>query len=66
MNECIQFAGIIVTILGSCLFLWNEMKNMESRIDKQSDRADKLYEMYCEMQKDYNQKFYDILKEGRK
>lgn len=59
MNEWIQFAGIIVTILGSSWFVWSEMKGIETKLDQkieqQSQRTDKLYEM-----------FIDLLKEGRK
>lgn len=39
----------------------------------QSARSDKLYEMFCSVQTDYNskfdkinEKFYDLLKDGRK
>jgi len=55
MNEWIQFTGIILTVLGTFAFLWRELKTLESRLDNQGKRTDKLYEM-----------FIDLLKEGRK
>lgn len=55
MKEWIQFAGIIFTVLGTFGFLWRELKNLENRIDKQSDRTDKLYEMYVDTQKEIKQ-----------
>lgn len=59
MNEWIQFTGIILTVLGTFVFLWKEMKTIETKLDsqiqKQSERTDTLYEM-----------FIDLLKEGRK
>jgi hypothetical protein len=55
MNEWMQFSAIIFTVLGTFGFLWRELKTLESRIDKQSNRTDKLYEM-----------FIDLLKEQKK
>lgn len=49
MKEWIQFAGIIFTVLGTFGFLWRELKTLENRIDKQSDRTDKLYQMFIQL-----------------
>lgn len=52
MNEWIQFLGIISTILGTFGFLYREIKTLETRIDNQSDRTDKLYEMFIHLLKE--------------
>lgn len=49
MNEWLQFSGIIITVLGTFAFLYREIKTLENRIDKQSDRTDKLYEMFIDL-----------------
>lgn len=53
-----EFIVLLVTLIGGFYIL-------DRKIDRQSDRTDRLYEMYCDSQKDYNQKFYDILKAGK-
>ena len=35
------------------------------RMEKQSERTDKLYEMFCDLQKSGDQKFYDLLKDRK-
>lgn len=55
MSDWVQFTSIIIFVLGTYASLWREIKKLESRMDKQSDRTDRLYEM-----------FIDLLKDGRK
>jgi amino acid permease len=68
----------VIVIIGSLgtftLWLFNKLdsdiKTLGIRQDTQIARLDQLYHMYCEMQKDYNdkfektnEKFYQLLKE---
>lgn len=55
--------SIIATVLGSAYYIHRDIIN---DMKAQSARTDKLYEMYCEIQKETSQKFYDLLKEIRK
>lgn len=48
MNEWIghaEFIVLLITILGSFYLL-------DGKIERQSSRTDRLYEMYCEVQKE--------------
>ncbi len=67
MSEWIQFSGIILTVLGTFVFLWKEMKTIEDKvqdqIQKQSNRTDRLYEMFCDMQKQMKDEILDMKKE---
>lgn len=51
----IEWVSIISIFLICFVFLFNEMRRLESKIDQQTSRTDKLYEM-----------FIDLLKESRK
>jgi hypothetical protein len=60
-----EFIVLLVTLIGG-------FYTLDGKIERQSERTDRLYEMYCDVQKDYNQKFeavnmkfYDLLKEKR-
>ena len=72
-NCYIGFLAMALTIIG---FVYGFLRNFKSDIDKHIDRleldiksqnarTDQLYQMFCDMQKDYHQKFYDLLKEKR-
>lgn len=59
----IEFMILLVTLIGG-------FYTLDGKIERQGQRTDKLYEMFCEMRTDYsekfekvNQKFYDLLKE---
>ena len=61
-----EFIVIFVTLVGGFYLL-------DGKIDRQGERTDKLYEIWCTNQKEIsdmraesNQKFYDLLKEGKK
>lgn len=49
----------IIGVLLSCFIF------LLVRMEKQSERTDKLYEMFCDLQKSGDQKFYDLLREGK-
>lgn len=53
--EWFQVASIIGTVLLAAFAVWKEVKGLEAKIDTQSARTDKLYEM-----------FIDLVKETRK
>lgn len=54
-----EFLVLLITLLGGFYLL-------DGKIERQSQRTDKLYEMFCEIRKDFDQRFYELLKEGRK
>lgn len=59
----LQTISIIGTVLVTAYYIHRDIiADMKS----QTARTDKLYEMFCEMQKETSQKFYDLLKETRK
>jgi len=49
----IEFLVLLITLLGGFYLL-------DGKIERQGERTDKLYEMFCDAQKDYNNKF-DII-----
>jgi len=57
--QIIEWASIIGTILTCFIFLM-------SKIERLGSRTDRLYEMFIDLRKDSDQKFYDLLKEQRK
>jgi len=72
-----EWISIIGTFLVCFVFLFYQNQLQTERTDKiserlqqemstQSERSDKLYIMFAESQKEFHQKFYDLLKEGRK
>lgn len=52
----VEWVVVLITLLGGFYML-------DGKIDRQSERTDRLYEMYCAAQKDNSEKFYDLLKE---
>jgi len=55
----IEFMVLLTTLIGGFYLL-------DGKIETQSARTDRIYEMFCQQQKEFDQKFYDLLKEGRK
>lgn len=53
-----EFVILLITLLGGFYLL-------DGKIERQSQRTDRLYEMYCELRKDFDQRFYDILNERK-
>ncbi len=53
-----EFVILLVTLLGGFYLL-------DGKIERQSQRTDRIYEMYCEIRKDFDQRFYDLLKETK-
>jgi hypothetical protein len=45
--------------------LRREMKEMRQEMKQQNTRIDQLYQMFVDSQKEFNQKFYDLLKERK-
>jgi len=64
--QIIEWASIIGTILTCFIFLMSKIERLEDRLDVQGARTDRLYEMFVELRRDSDQKFYDLLKEQRK
>lgn len=50
-----EWASLATLVLGSFLFLHNQINNLEQKIERQCGRTDKLYEM-----------FIDLIKENKK
>lgn len=68
--EWMHTLSIILTILATTYYVH---RDIVSDMKAQTSRTDKLYEMFCEIRKEIyeeqkktDQKFYDLLKEGRK
>lgn len=62
MTDWTQTIALMITIIGGAYYIHCDIKeDMKS----QTARTDKLYEMFCEIQKETSQKFYDLLK-GKK
>lgn len=72
-----EWISIIGTFLVCFVFLFYQNQLQTERSDKiserlqeemarQSERSDKLYVMFTESQKEFHQKFYDLLIQGRK
>lgn len=62
----VEFMVLLVTLIGGFYLL-------DGKIERQGERTDKLYEIYVNTQKDifelradFNQKFYELIKEGKK
>ena len=53
-NEVIEFLkGFnIQTLIGVFLMLWYFAKHIETKIDRQSERTDRLYEMFIDLLKE--------------
>ena len=51
----LEWLTLFVTLVGGFYLL-------DGKIERQSQRTDRLYEMYCELRKDFDQRFYDMLK----
>lgn len=72
--DWVQTLSIMATVIASAYYIHREI---QADIKATNSRTDRLYELYCEaksdgdqklmeMQKNMDQKFYDLLKEGRK
>lgn len=68
--EWIQTLSIIATVLGAAYYIHRDIIN---DMKAQTARTDQLYGVWCETikqlsdyRKESDQKFYDLLKEGRK
>lgn len=68
---------IVATVIACFGYMMSEMHRIEAKMDQQSvqqsARTDRLYEMFVDLRKEseqnrkeMDQKFYDILKEGKK
>ena len=53
-----EFVILLITLIGGFYLL-------DGKIEHQSTRTDRLYEMFCDIQKESDQKFYDLLKERK-
>jgi hypothetical protein len=67
----IEWASILGVFIVCFLFLFSEIKHLETKIDQQSARTDRLYEMFIDLRNendqkfsDMNQKFYELRKES--
>jgi len=79
--QIIALMGVNITMIGllTTLVVWaigkldadvrsisNDVKSCVSRLDSHATRIDQLYKLFLDSQKEANQKFYDLLREGRK
>ena len=62
--EWIQVLSIIVTMLGGIFYIHSEVREIRKDMQQHTARTDKLYEMYCEMQKEIKQLHIDFLKKN--
>lgn len=53
-----EFIVLLITLLGG-------FYTLDGKIERQGQRTDRLYEMFVDMRKDTDQKFYDMLKERK-
>lgn len=64
--DWIQFFSLLSTTLAGFGFLYREMKDWkkeaQEEIKEQSKRTDKLYEMFIDLRRENDQKFYDLLR----
>lgn len=54
----VEWVVVLVTLLGGFYLL-------DGKIERQGQRTDRLYEMFCEMRADSDKKFYDLLNERK-
>lgn len=54
----VEWAVLLVTLIGGFYMI-------DGKIERQMTRTDKLYEMYCNQQKEFDKRFYDLLKENK-
>jgi hypothetical protein len=54
----VEWAVLMVTIIGGFFLL-------DGKIDRQSQRTDRLYEMYCETQKEIKQVYIELVRERK-
>jgi hypothetical protein len=50
----LEFLVIFVTLLGGYFLI-------DSKVERQGQQTDRLYEMFYDAQNDYHQKFYELL-----
>ncbi len=54
--DWVQYSGLILTILGTFGFLYNEIRNGEAKVEKfiqhSTDRTDRLYQMFVDLLKE--------------
>ncbi len=69
----LEMTTIIGSFIACFMMLYSQIDKLDQKIEKQAARTDRIYEMYCDFQKDMDkrmqvqdQKFYDLLKEQRK
>lgn len=80
-NQILALMGVNIAMLAvlTTLIVWaigkidadvksigNDVKSCVSRLDSHATRIDQLYKMFLDSQKEFNQKFYDLLKEIKK
>ena len=58
----VEWVVVLITLLGGFYTLDGKI---ERQIMQQCARTDRLYEMFIEHRKEVDQKFYDLLKQGK-
>jgi hypothetical protein len=61
--DWVQTLSIIITVIGSAYFIHRDIRE---DMKTQTARTDQLYQMFIDLRKEVDQKFYDLLREGRK
>lgn len=72
-GQILALMGVNVALIGAMIgiVIWlvnkldADVKAIGSRLDGHATRIDQLYRMFLDLQKDANQKFYDLLKERK-
>jgi hypothetical protein len=57
-----EFIIIFFTLLGGYFMIQQDIASQTARIDQVNTRTDQLYQMFCDLRKDSDQRFYDLLK----
>lgn len=60
--EWIQVLTIIATMLGGIFYIHSDVREIRKDMQQQGVRIDKLYEMYCEMQKEIKELYIQLIK----
>ncbi len=61
--DTVTIIGVNIAIAAILVTMWLSNTN---RVDAANTRSDQLYSLIVQQQKDFNDKFYDLLKEVKK
>lgn len=68
-----EWASLAALVIGCFMFLYNQIDGLDQKIDRQSTRTDRLYEMFCSLQSQMKDELltmkkehYDFMKDTKK